>query len=250
MVVTMLLDVLEPDWRAGAAPDELPDEREIKPWLDPRLRGRAVPQRLVDAPARSRTGIDAPQPAHPRRTAAAGAAIHRAVGMLREAPDSVVVLAGPGGTGAVGLAAARRLTDAGVRVTTITAEGGVVGGVPTESFAGGVPPAGCYVDALVGSGLHGRLRDGPLDMMLALRNHAAPILSVDLPSGLHPIDGLVGDVVPATVTVALAGMWPALAYVGLAPFVGDLYLWEPGDDGVVRLVGGPDRTTTDGGWRE
>lgn len=250
MVVTMLLDVLEPDWRTGAAPDDLPEEREIKPWLDPRLRGRAVPQRLVEAPARSRAGIDAPRPADPRRTAAAGAAIRRAVGMLREAPDSVVVLAGPGGTGAVGLAAARLLVDAGLRVTTITVEGGVVGGVATEPFDGGVPPAGCYVDALVGSGLDGRLRGGPLDMMLALRNHAAPILSVDLPSGLHPTDGLVGDLVPATVTVALAGMWPALAYVGLAPFVGDLYLWDPGDDGVVRLVGGPDRTTTEGGWRE
>ena len=71
--------------------------------------------------------------------------------------------------------------------------------------------------------------------------------------GLHRSDGLIGDLVPATVTVALAGMWPALAYVGLAPFVGDLYLWRPGDDGIVRLVGGPDRTTnttTNGGWRE
>lgn len=260
MVVSMLLDVIEPGWRDGMAPDDLPDDCEVRPWLDPRLRGRAVPPRLVDVPARPRSDVapprspGTPEPQDTHQTAAAGAAVARAVGMLRSAPEHVVVLAGPGGTGAVGLAAARQLGDAGLRVTTITSSGGVIDGVATEAFDGSVPPADCYVDALVGAGLHRRLRDGPLDMMLALRNHSAPILAVDLPSGLHPSDGLIGDLVPATVTVALAGMWPALAYVGLAPFVGDLYLWQPGDDGLVRLVGGPDRTTTttttDGGWRE
>lgn len=250
MVVTLLLDVLEPGWRSGVDPEDLPDEREIKPWLDPRLRGRAVPQRLSDAPARARAEIGVPRTIDQARTGDAGAAIRRAVGMLRTETESVVVLAGPGGTGAVGLAAARHLIDAGVRVATITAAGGRIDGVDTEAFDGGVPPADCYVDALVGSGLDGRLRDAPLDMMLALRNHSAPILAVDVPSGLHPTEGLIGDVVPATVTIALAGLWPSLTYVGLAPFVGDLYLWQPRDDRIVRLVGGPDRTTPDGGWRE
>jgi hypothetical protein len=67
---------------------------------------------------------------------------------------------------------------------------------------------------------------------------------------VHPTQGLIGDAVSATVTVALDGMWPALDHVGLSPFVGDLYLWRPGSDDVVRLVGGPERTTTAGGWRE
>ncbi|CAN5904261.1 hypothetical protein BH23ACT10_BH23ACT10_17390 [soil metagenome] len=255
MVVNLLLDVLEPGWRAGVVPADLPDDREVRPWLDPRLRSRAVPPRLADVPARARSGVAAPRPADepgpsPQRVDAAGAAVARAVGLLRSAPEQVVVLAGPGGTGAVGVAAARHLADAGVQVTTITSTGGLVDGMATEAFDACVPPADCYVDALVGAGLDGRLRDAPLDMMLALRNHSEAILAVDLPSGLHRTDGLIGDLVPATVTIALEGMWPALAYVGLAPFVGDLYLWQPGDDGIVRLVGGPDRTTTDGGWRE
>lgn len=250
MVVTMLLDVLEPGWRSGTDPAGLPDDREVTPWLDPRLRGRSLPPRLVDVPTRDRDGVDPPAAVERTRTDAAGAAIGRAVGMLRSAPSSIVVLVGPGGTGAVGVAAAGQMIAAGLAVTTITATGGTVDGVATEVFDGGLPEAECYVDALVGSGLQGRLRDAPLDMMLALRNHSAPIVAVDLPSGLHPTEGLIGDSVPATVTIALAGMWPALAYVGLSPFVGDLYLWQPGDNDIVRLVGGPDRADAEGGWRE
>ncbi len=250
MVVTMLLDVIEPEWRGGVVPADLPDDSEMMPWLDPRLRGRALPAWLSGAPTRRRDGVGPPGPVDRARTDAAGAAIGRALGRLRAAPESVVVLVGPGGTGAVGLVAARRLMDSGVRVTTVTAMGGMVAGVRSEAFDGRLPRADLYIDALLGSGLRGRLRGVPLDMMLALRSHSAPIVAVDLPSGLHPTEGLVGDSVPATVTIALGGMWPALAAVGLSPFIGDLYLWQPGSDEIVRLVGGPERTATDGGWRE
>jgi hypothetical protein len=67
---------------------------------------------------------------------------------------------------------------------------------------------------------------------------------------VHPTDGLIGDTLSATFTLALKGVWPVLAHAGLSPFVGDLYLWEgPGPD-IVRLVAGPERAAARGGWRE
>lgn len=247
MVTTVLLDVLEPSWHGGAQPGDLPAGREVTPWLDPRLERRVLPARLTEVASRPRDGIGTPRP-DVGRAAAAGAAIAAAVGHLPEPPRRVVVLAGPGGSGAVGLAAARRLRGQGRQVTVVSAAGDAAP-ADAQPFTGTLPDGDLYVDALVGGGLDGRLRDVPLDIMLALRAHGAPILAVDLPSGLHPTQGLIGDVVSATVTVALDGMWPALRHAGLSPFVGDLYLWRPGADDVVRLVGGPERTTT-AGWRE
>ena len=248
MVVTVLLDVVEPGWRGGTDPGDLPDEQEVMPWLDPRLERRVRAARLVGTATRPRNGIVAPGPAARSRVDDAGRAIAAAVDRMPERPRHVVVLAGTGGTGAVGLVAARDLAATGARVTAVTAAADADS--PAVPFTGTLPEADLFIDALVGGGQHGRLRGVPLEMMLALRAHTAPILSVDLPSGLHPTDGLIGDAVSATVTVALDGMWPALDHVGLSPFVGDLYLWRPGSDEVVRLVGGPERTTTAGGWRE
>lgn len=248
MVVTVLLDVLEPDWRWDTDPGDLPDDREVMPWLDPRLERRVLPARLVGTATRPRYGVSVPGPPKAARVAPAGRAVAGAVGRLAEQPRHVVVLAGTGGTGAVGHAAARDLAAAGARVTVVTAAGAADS--PAVPFTGTLPEADLFIDALVGGGQHGRLRDAPLEMTLALRAHAAPILSVDVPSGVHPTEGLIGDAVSATVTVAIGGMWPALDHVGLSPFVGDLYLWRPGSYEIVRLVGGPGRTTTAGGWRE
>jgi NAD(P)H-hydrate repair Nnr-like enzyme with NAD(P)H-hydrate epimerase domain/8-oxo-dGTP pyrophosphatase MutT (NUDIX family) len=248
MVVTVLLDVLEPAWRAGTDPGDLPDEQEVMPWLDPRLERRGRPARLSGTATRPRHGLVAPGPPTLANVDAAGRAVSTAVGRLPEPAGHIVVLAGTGGTGAVGLAAARDLAATGARVTVVAA--GADPDSPAVPFTGTLPGADLFIDALVGGGQQGRLRGTPLEIVLGLRAHAAPILSVDLPSGVHPTEGLIGDAVSATVTVALDGMWPALGHVGLSPFVGDLYLWRPGSDDVVRLVGGPERTTTAGGWRE
>ena len=248
MVVTVLLDVLEPDWRRGTDPGDLPRGQEVMPWLDPRLERRVRPARLTGTATRSRDGIAAPGPGDLERVEAAARAVAGAVRRLPDAVHDVVVLAGTGGTGAVGVAAGRILAAEGTSVTTVTAARNA--DASAAPFTGTLPAADLFIDALVGGGQQGRLRGAPLEMMLALRAHTAPILSVDVPSGVHPTQGLIGDAVSATVTVALDGMWPALDHVGLSPFVGDLYLWRPGSDDVVRLVGGPERTTTAGGWRE
>lgn len=250
MVVTALLDALAPGWRRGLDPADLPDEREVTPWLDPRLARRVLPARLRDVTDLARDGLGRPAVVDPARADDAGAAVAHAVRHLRHAPRSVVVLAGTGGTGAVGRAVATALHADGPDVTVVAAGDAPVADVPQVAFVGTLPEADLYVDALVGAGLEGRLRAPALDVALALRSHGAPILAVDLPSGLHPTQGLIGDAVSATVTIALGGMWPALDHAGLSPFVGDLYLWRPGHTEVVRLVGGPERAGPGEGWRE
>ncbi|MPZ74458.1 MAG: hypothetical protein GEU74_14750, partial [Nitriliruptorales bacterium] len=118
-----------------------------------------------------------------------------------------------------------------------------------EAFTGAPPPrVGLVVDALVGSGITGPLRGAALALLNAMRLRAVPIVSVDVPSGLDPGTGMIGDTVSADVTVAIGAVHPGLLLPGLAPFIGDLYLASL--DGarapLVRVVGAPDAPT----WRE
>jgi NAD(P)H-hydrate repair Nnr-like enzyme with NAD(P)H-hydrate epimerase domain/8-oxo-dGTP pyrophosphatase MutT (NUDIX family) len=253
MVTAVLLDALEPGWRRGLEPSDLPDDAEITPWLDPGLRRRVVPARLVGVEARERDRVGAPDGVTPDPASieAAGAAIVDAIEHLRDRPERIAVLAGTGGNGAAGSAAAAQLRRRGARVAEIAVDAErLVNDQEARTFDGALPPADLYVDALVGGGLRGRLRGRPLDMLLALRAHDAPILAVDLPTGLHPTDGLIGDTLSATVTLGLSGVWPVLNHAGLSPFVGDLYLWDDRGGGIIRLVAGPERAALQGGWRE
>jgi NAD(P)H-hydrate repair Nnr-like enzyme with NAD(P)H-hydrate epimerase domain/8-oxo-dGTP pyrophosphatase MutT (NUDIX family) len=249
-VAAVLLDVLEPGWRAGTDVASLPDDLEIMPWLDPGLHLRMPAPRLTGVGTRERGTAPAPDGStpDPQASRAAGLAIVTAIDALRDRPERIVVLAGGGHNGAAGAAAATLLRRRGTPVAIVAADPERL--VHDGDVLSTLPPADLYVDALVGGGLRGRLRGTPLAMLHALRMHEAPILAVDLPTGLHPTDGLIGDTLSATVTLALKGVWPVLAHAGLSPFVGDLYLWEgPGPD-IVRLVAGPERAAARGGWRE
>ena len=108
----------------------------------------------------------------------AGAAVARAALDLMGGAYGrrVVVLAGPGHNGDDGRAAAVRLRRQGVRVEVIDA-------VAAARTGGPLPPADLYIDAAFGTGLS-RPYSAPLRS-----NPAAPVLAVDIPSGL---DGLTG----------------------------------------------------------
>ena len=110
----------------------------------------------------------------------AGAAVARtALDLLGGAYSRrAVVLAGPGHNGDDGRAAAVRLRRRGVRVAMIDA----VAAARTDAP---LPPADLYVDAAFGTGLSRPYSAPPRS------DPSAPVLAVDIPSGL---DGLTGTV--------------------------------------------------------
>lgn len=222
-----LLERLAPHWHGGRTPAALDAGRRVQPWL----RIPARPPRPAILPGVGtiplpEVGSPWSGPPSRARVETAAAAICEAVQQL--GGRRVVVLAGRGGNGRTGAAAAEHLARAGAEVRLLTA--GDPGwrapssAVAVEPFTGEIPTADVVVDALVGAGLDGRLRGGPRELLLALRRHAAPIVAVDVPSGLHPTEGLVGECNTARVTLSLGGPWPGMLAPGVEPFVGDLYV--------------------------
>ena len=129
----------------------------------------------------------------------------------------VVVLAGPGTNGADGRVAARRLERAGVRVSVLD--------VATfdEGQRRRLPACDLVVDAAYGTGFRGRW--APPDV------GAAPVLAVDLPSGL---DGLTGEasgaVLAAVRTVTFAAHKPGLLLGAGPALAGEVQVADVGLD--------------------
>ncbi|HET9444318.1 MAG TPA: NAD(P)H-hydrate dehydratase, partial [Acidimicrobiales bacterium] len=131
--------------------------------------------------------------------ARAGAAVARsALGRLGGGYGRrVVVVAGKGNNGADGRAAAVRLRRRGARVEVLDAAG-----APDR-----LPSCDLVVDAAYGTGFRGDYA--------APDPGAAPVLAVDIPSG---VDGLTGEATPgavrATWTVTFAALKPGLLLAG------------------------------------
>lgn len=265
LLTTVLLGALDPGWNGGVTPESLAPEREVRPWeradaavpLPRAARIPGVPEVPVEALAyadpRSPHGART-QPLEPAEATRAGTTIGDVVRRLAGEGDRVVVLAGPGGKGAVGVAAASVLAAAGVPVQVVTAgrlhplAQSLARGLGhlVHEFDGSLRAADLFVDALVGSGIDGTLRGAPRALLHALRHQPVPVVSIDVPTGVDPVRGLVGECVAADVTVALGAPCPGLFHVGLGPFVGDLYAADVGADApffggsaLVRIVRGP-----------
>ena len=159
---------------------------------------------------------------------AAGRAVAEAAAAL--APEGpVLVLAGPGNNGGDGWVAARRLAASGREVTLASLAdparlqgdaaiardrwpGRVVSATPA------LPPAAVVVDALFGAGLD-RPLDGLAAALVAAANAGpAPVLAVDVPSGLAADDGRpLGPCVAAAATATFFRRKPGhLLYPGRA----------------------------------
>lgn len=243
ILTEVVLGLLDPEWSNGMRPMDMPD-REVRPWegehrvVDRRQEARVpgLPEESSEdhatlAPVRTEVTLQRIEPA-----AEAVVTATTAVAAGRAGP--IIVLVGPGGTGRVAEAVARLLSARGHDVAEVHA------GEDTADL----PRAAAIVDGLLGTGLKGRLRDPALAMIHHLRLRSAPVISIDLPTGVDPVDGLVGDCVSADVTVAIGTTASGLLLPGLAPFVGDLYLARLEDDHppLVRLVGARAAPT----WRE
>ena len=157
----------------------------------------------------------------------------------------VVVVAGPGNNGADGRVAAEVLARRGVRVRVVEAVDVVVAGARLE-------PSDLVIDAAFGTGLRSDVEFPDVD--------GAPVLAVDIPSGIDGLTGAVRGTPPravATVTFVapapglLLGAGPAhagevlVADIGLDPGAARIALVDDGD--VAAWV--PKRRVDDHKWR-
>ena len=154
---------------------------------------------------------------------------------------SVVVMAGTGGNGGGALVAARRLHNWGARVQVVLAS-------PAEKFTPipahqlgilkrmhapihasdatkDVTPPKLVLDGLIGYSLSGAPYGSIADMIHWANAQDAPILSLDVPSGVDTATGTVFDpAIRATATMTLALPKEGLRTPGVEEQIGELYL--------------------------
>ncbi len=144
----------------------------------------------------------------------AGRAVAEAAAALRPSGSRVVVVAGPGNNGGDGFVAARLLAERGYRVDVLLAgeaarlKGDAAlaakkwNGPVLSAQPDGLAGAQIVIDALFGAGLDRSVEGLPRAMIEAMNAQAAPVLAVDLPSGINGTSGAVmGAAVNAAATV-------------------------------------------------
>jgi len=206
------VDDLTRRWQAQAA---------LRPMTGEQMRGADV--------RAQRSGIPGAQLMEEAGTATAAAARALMVSMTRSPDALVLVLCGAGNNGGDGLVAARRLAGLGIRSEVVLLSGDAPGtpdarlnwdrlegidGVtrvyaPREHdaalFLNGIERAGLVVDAMLGTGVSGALREPirtAVDVAVRARESAVPVLAVDTPTALDLTSGVPSDpVVRADVTV-------------------------------------------------
>ncbi|HSL00212.1 MAG TPA: NAD(P)H-hydrate dehydratase [Rubrobacteraceae bacterium] len=133
------------------------------------------------------------------------------------APSRALVVAGGGNNGGDGFVIARELHRAGVEVAVLATKSEYAGDPATnfealrslgvrlcsaEELEAELARADLAVDALLGTGFSGRVRDKEASLIRAINEAPAPVLAVDVPSGVDGATGEVaGDAVRADVTV-------------------------------------------------
>lgn len=143
----------------------------------------------------------------------AGRAVADAAGQLLEGRP-VVVVAGPGNNGGDGFVAARLLAERGhkVRVSFVGDRNRLKGdaalaagrwtGTVEQARPEAITGRDIVIDALFGAGLDRAVEGLPRAMIEAMNAGGAPVVAVDLPSGINGTSGAVmGTAVKATRTV-------------------------------------------------
>jgi hydroxyethylthiazole kinase-like uncharacterized protein yjeF len=191
----------------------------------------------------------------------AGAAVAAEVAALAS-EGRVVVMAGPGNNGGDGWAAARILHGSGREVVVLTSaepdsmssparetvRDAIEAGVPwlhvdaaaeaEASLAG----AGVIVDALLGIGLHGVPRQPYAGLIAAIGRSTAPVVAVDVPSGVDSDTGTVlGPAVAADVTVSFSTPKVGCVLQPGGSLSGDLRIADIGvGEEFLRFAGAPE----------
>lgn len=156
----------------------------------------------------------------------AGLAVARLALALAPHAGRIVVWAGPGNNGGDGLVAARHLHAAGKRVDVVLV--GDTGrrppdaadaltraraaGVPLHDGPAALPAADLVIDALLGLGAARAPQGAIAEAIASINAQPAPVLAVDLPSGLHAETGalLGAAAVRARATLSLLTLKPGL----------------------------------------
>jgi len=184
-------------------------------WLEPLLVAEEM--RDVDAWAIEQQGIPGMD-----LMEHAGAAVAREVAALH--PDGpIAVVCGKGNNGGDGFVIARVLRDGGREVRTLLAgdADGVkgdaaealrrLGETPAPFEAGALAGAAVIVDALLGTGSSGAPRGVIAEAIEASHHAGAPVVAVDVPSGVDASTGEVGEpAIRADLTVTFHAAKPGL----------------------------------------
>lgn len=148
-------------------------------------------------------------------------AVRRHAGIDLHARPRILALAGTGGNGGDAMVAARLLQAWGAKTTTVLVK-------PRDEFSGtarhqlaildrmdipvrepaeveALPDADLVIDGLLGFSLRGDPRGEAARLIRMANDHPAPVVAIDLPSGLNATTGHVGDpCIQASMTVTLA----------------------------------------------
>jgi hydroxyethylthiazole kinase-like uncharacterized protein yjeF len=167
-----------------------------------------------------RLTIAAGTPGFALMMSAGQAVAEAAMDLVAEGP--IVVVAGPGNNGGDGFVAAAELAARGRDVSVIllcerdsltgdaalAARGWKYPVLPFNPQAIGKPSL--IIDALFGAGLNRPVQGDPLEMIEAINANGAPVLAVDLPSGINGTSGAVmGAAIEAIETVTFFRRKPA-----------------------------------------
>ncbi|PIS33043.1 MAG: NAD(P)H-hydrate epimerase [Parcubacteria group bacterium CG08_land_8_20_14_0_20_48_21] len=159
----------------------------------------------------------------------------------------VVICAGKGHNGSVGLVVARNLVNWGAKVSVyITSpkeelgpesqqhwyaleKAGVLPLIVTDEVAIETRDADCIVDALLGYGMEGNPRGTVAHIIDHINRSAKKIISIDLPSGLDSTTGVIyAPCVVAKATVALGLPKAGLAKPESKQVMGELFVADIG----------------------
>lgn len=167
-----------------------------------------------------RLAIAAGTPGFALMLSAGQAVAAAAMDLVAEGP--ILVIAGPGNNGGDGFVAAAELAARGREVSVIllcereslqgdaasAARGWKYPVLPFNPQAIGRPAL--IIDALFGAGLDRPVKGEPFDMIEAINANGAPVLAVDLPSGINGTSGaIMGTAVRAVETVTFFRRKPA-----------------------------------------
>src|SRR5476651_272503 len=174
----------------------------------------------VEMERADRLTIAAGTPGFALMLSAGQAVAEAAMDLVAEGP--MLVVAGCGNNGGDGFVAAAELAARGREVSVIllcerdslrgdaasAARGWKYPVLPCNPQAIGKPAL--IIDALFGAGLDRPVKGDPYDMIEAINANGAPVLSVDLPSGINGTSGMVmGTAIRATETVTFFRQKPA-----------------------------------------